>query len=124
MNGQTNNKKEVLIHMLYVNDKNSKIYIYANLVDKKLILVGKRRLKTKQGLEFFELSRKEVDLHSNMPKSFEKLCKEVYDEMEESEFFFPALNAFFHETTQIEIEEEGKKKKKPKEDSNIEGYLL
>ena len=100
---ETNNN-EKFVHYLWINQKEGKIEIYINIMERKLIFYGKRKIKLNGMTTTHTLARQEYSLGDG-DLNFEKVCKAVYDQMEENIVLVNAVQAFLAETTQIEIKE-------------------
>lgn len=95
-------KKIFKIHELWVNNKEGKISIAIDILNKKLIFYGKYKIKLENTTSWHILSKKEYDIVNN-ENNFEKACKEVYAEMNENLEMINGVQNFLKETTQIEI---------------------
>ena len=96
---------EQFIHYLWINQKEGKIEIYLNILERKLIFRGLRKVKLDGMTKFHILGEKEYVLGDGK-MNFEKVCKAVYDQMEENLTLIESVQAFLAETTQIDIKEE------------------
>jgi hypothetical protein len=99
------NKKEYLITSLWINQKEGKIEIYVNILERKLIFLGKEKIKLENTTQWHTFSRKEHDL-GDEKQNFEKICNDVYKEMKENLVLVEGIRAFLTDVTQIEIKDE------------------
>ena len=97
--------KEQFIHSLWINQKEGKIDIYLNVMERKLIFRGLRKVKLNGMTAFHILGEKEYALGDG-ELNFEKVCTAVYRQMEENHTLIEGVQAFLAETTQIEIKTE------------------
>ena len=97
--------EEQFIHYLWVNEKESKIEIYLNIIERKLIFRGKQKVKLDGMTQYHTLGEKEYVL-GDEELNFEKVCKEVYTQMQENLTLINSVQAFLAETTQIVIKTE------------------
>jgi len=96
---------EQFIHYLWINEKEGKIGIYLNVLERKLIFRGMMKVKFDGMSNYHVLGEKEYTLGDG-ELNFEKVCKAVYDQMQENLTLIKGVQAFLAETTQIEIKEE------------------
>ncbi len=94
--------KEQFIHYLWINQKEGKIEIYLNIMERKLIFRGKMKVKLEGVTRYHVLGVKEYSIGDG-ELNFEGVCKDVYIQMQENLTLISSVQAFLAETTQIEI---------------------
>ena len=99
------NNNEQLIHYLWINQKEGKIEIYLNVLERKLIFRGISKVKLDGMTKNHVLGVKEYVLGDG-DLNFESVCKDVYTQMQENLTLIAGVQAFLAETTQIDIKTE------------------